>query len=185
MIARLFAGSIVAIALTGCWVDPASNRRPDTTGPTVDAGAEDTAPAEVPKMSIDTDRTLHASPGAGAGVYITYTAGGTWNVVWTCDSDVSPGSSCDYQISINTTGLGDVSTVPSSALTQRDTTAFSLRTTTTSTLDSATFHTEPGEPITFSMRLNGRPYSDLVWFVNDGTLSNPPVDPFELVPKSP
>ncbi|MGZ3424316.1 MAG: hypothetical protein ACXVEF_43075 [Polyangiales bacterium] len=176
---------ILGTTAIGCWVDPGpTHRNPppqiDEPVPT-DAGPT----ADPPKIPIDTDRTLHASPGAGAGVFITYASGGTWNITWTCDTNVSSGRICDYEIAVNTTGLKDVSTVPSSAIVQRDATAFTVHTSTAATLDSATFHTEPGAPITFSMRLNGQPYSDLVWFMSNGVLSNPPVDPFELVPKTP
>lgn len=181
-LASVLGGS--ALLAAGCWVEPAPHRDPPppaTTQPTPTTEP----PPDPPKMSIDPDRTLHASPGAGAGVFITYSSGGTWNIVWTCDTNVSAGRVCDYEIAVNSTGLASVSTVPSSAITQRDATAFSVRTATGATLDSATFKTDPGAPITFSMRLNGQPYTDLVWFMSDGTLTNPAVDPFELVPKSP
>ncbi len=60
-----------------------------------------------------------------------------------------------------------------------------LRTTTTTTLDSVTFKTEPGAPIALSMRLRGAAYPSLEFFVSNGALSTAPTDPIELIPTEP
>jgi hypothetical protein len=185
----LVVATAVALLGAGCWVDSGPSRRYDPPPAASSPGTGDTctpaSTADPPRIPIDPDRTLHASPGQGAGVFITYASGGTWTVEWTCDTNVSGGRTCDYELAVNTTGLVDVATDPANAIISRDKTAFSVRTQTGATLDSATFHTEPGSPITFSMRLGCKAYPDLVWYVSNGVLTQAPTDPIELVPAKP
>lgn len=187
MRALLASALVVATCATavGCWVEPAPRRNDSPPATTTPAPAPTTPASDPVKVAIDTDRTLHASPGAGAGVFITYSAGGTWNISWTCDSNVAGGRTCDWELAVNSTGLKSLSSEPTSAVSTQDATSFSVHTSTAATLDSATFTTEPGSPITFSMRLGGQPYPNLVWYVSDGNLVTAPTDPIELVPTAP
>lgn len=179
----LFSFAALASLAVGCWVEP-SNRH--------SAPAPDTRPAtptptpEQPRLPIDTGRTLHATPGGGAGLFITYEAGGTWKLEWTCDTNVNRGSSCPFEIAVGTNGItaAPVSS-PASALVESDATSLRVKTTTTTTLDSVTFKTEPGAAIALSMRLRGQPYPNLEFFVSNGGLSTAPTDPIELVPTEP
>lgn len=177
--------AVGAFATAGCWVEPAPRRHvspPDTTTP-----ATPQPTPEQPRIPIDTGRTLHAAPGEGAGLFVTYAAGGQWSLTWTCDTKLSPGSNCPFEISVGTTeGFFDLEASPST-LVEMDGAkqSFRIRSTTTTTLESATFRVDPGAPIAISMRLRGQPYPNLLFFVSNGRLSTAPSDPIELVPTEP
>lgn len=173
----LFAVSVFA---TACWVEP-SHRE---SMPPYDTSPATPKPTpEQPRIAIDTGRTLHATPGGGAGLFITYATGGHWKLEWTCDTSVNRGSTCPFEIAVGTNGItGAPVATPSAALVDADSTSLRIKTTTTTTLDSVTFQTEPGAAIALSMRLRGQPYPNLEFFVSNGALSTAPTDPIELVP---
>jgi hypothetical protein len=178
-----FLSSIALVALSlGCWVEPA-NDRASRGAPTPAAPRPAT---EQPRLSIDTGRTLHATPGGGAGLFVSYQSGGGWKLEWSCDTNVNRGSTCPFEIAVGAQGLVTrPEASPAAALVESDATSFRIRTTTTTTLDSVSFSTEPGAPIALSMRLRGQPYPSLVFFVSNGGLSTAPTDPIELVPSEP
>lgn len=180
---RLFSAlfTIVTVtAVSGCFYETSSSRRappPNTTTPGT------TPPkTETPRLSIDTGRTLIASPGQGVGLFVTYTKGGQWKLEWTCDSNVSRSHACSFEIAVGTNGFGGLSTTPTNAIAQRDAQSFNLRTVTTTTLDAATFTTEPGAAIGLTMRVDGQVFPKLMFFVSGGELTTAPSDPIELVP---
>lgn len=166
-------------AVSGCLYETSSSRRPPPPNTNTPANPTTT---ETPRLSIDTGRTLFASPGQGVGLFITYAKGGQWKLEWTCDSAVSRAHSCNFEIAVGTNGFGGLATVPANAIAQRDTQSFNLRTVTTTTLDSATFTTEPGAAIGLTMRVDGQVFPKLMFFVSGGELSTAPSDPIELVP---
>lgn len=179
----LLSFALVSALGLGCWVEPAN--RSSGRDPEPQPAAPQPSP-EQPRLSIDTGRTLHATPGGGAGLFISYQSGGFWKLEWTCDTNVNRGSTCPYEIAVGTNGLsGAPVATPASALVESDPTSLRLKTTTTTTLDSVTFKTEPGAPIALSMRLRGQPYPSLEFFVSNGGLSTAPTDPIELVPSEP
>lgn len=177
----VFLAMALGVAISGCWYETSSSRKSPPPGGTTGTGT--TQPA--PRLSIDTGRTLFASPGQGVGLFITYNAGGHWKLEWSCDTNVSKSHSCNFEIAIGTNGFGDLATAPASAIVQRDAQSFNLRTITTTTLDSATFTTEPGAAIGLTMRVDGQVFPKLMFFVSGGQLSTAPTDPFELVPTDP
>jgi hypothetical protein len=168
-------------AIAGCWYDTTTSRR--TPAPANTTGTGTTTPP--PRLSIDTGRTLFASPGQGVGLFITYSSGGKWKLEWSCDSAVSRAHSCNFEIAIGTNGFTELASVPTNAVIARDAQSFNLRTVTTTTLDSATFQTEPGAAIGVTMRVDGQVFPKLMFFVSGGQLSTAPSDPFELVPTDP
>jgi hypothetical protein len=174
---------LIPTATLACWVEPAPSRRtePAPVAPTPRPPAQ-TSPVRV---SLESGRTLDAAPGQGAGVFVTYSEGGLWSIAWTCDTALTAGGTCAYEIAVGTSGYDDLAVTPAGAVVARDATTFSLRTTTTATLDRATFRTTPGASIALSMRLRGAPYPNLIFFVNDGRLATAPADPVEFVPTNP
>ncbi len=177
----LFAG-LAATAMVGCWVEPAPSRRYDPPPGTPATPAPSTPP---PRISIDANKTLHASPGRGAGVFVSYSAGGTWTIAWTCDTYVNAGSTCPFDIAVGTHGLSELEATPSTVVAESDATSFRIRATTTTTLDSATFKVAAGGAIAISMRLRGQPYPSLLFYTSNGALATAPTDPIELVPSEP
>ena len=179
---RTVALLVTTLAL-GCWVEPAHQRRGPSPEPTPAAPSPEPT---TPRLTIDTGRTLHASPGQGAGLFVTAQSGGAWLLEWTCDSAVNPGSTCPFEIAVGTTGLAATPVaLPATALVSSDEAQLRIKTTTTSTIDRVTFRTTPGASISLSMRLRGQPYPSLVFFVSGGALSTAPTDPIELVPSEP
>lgn len=176
--ASLFA--LVAVSVHGCWYETSSRRTTNNNTP-----ANPTPAGPTPRISIDTNRTLHASPGQGVGLFITYTAGGQWKLEWSCDTNVSRSHACNFEIAVGTKGVSDIASTPASAVVQRDAVSFHVRTVTTTTLDTATFRTEPGSAIALTMRVDGQVFPRLMFFVSDGQLSTAPTDPIELVPSEP
>jgi hypothetical protein len=172
---------VLGIATSGCWVDVDNNRRaPPSTQTQTPVPTEPT-----PRVSIDTDRSLEAQPGNGAGLFITYSAGGHWNLKWTCDTKLVPSHSCKFELAVGTHGIHEISSTPANALVEKDAETFQIKTVTTTTIDSVDFRTDPGGAIALTMRIDGQPWPKLIWYVSDGQLSKAPSDPIELVPSAP
>lgn len=185
---RVLLSSLVAVlgvAATGCWVEYDNTRRappPAHTTPQTPS-----TPPDPVKVSIDTGRTLHVTPGGGAGLFITYDGGGSWKLAWTCDTNVNPRrtSPCVFDIAVGTHGIKALSSQPANAIVSKDETSFTVRSATSTTLDSVTLQTEPGSSIAVTMRLENNVHPDLIWYVSDGKLTTAPSDPIELVPSAP
>lgn len=180
---RWYTASFVAtfaLSLSACWYDSTTSTRTNNNTP-----ATPTPSSPPPRVSIDTGRTLHASPGQGVGLFITYTSGGNWKLEWTCDTNVSRSHACRFEIAVGTHGVTEIASTPASAVVQRDAESLRISTVTTTTLDTATFKTEPGGAIAVAMRMDGQPFPRLMFFVSDGQLSTAPSDPIELVPSEP
>ena len=182
---RIFLLSSLAVALgvgaMGCWVEPDSRRAPATQTQT----PTPTPTQETPRVSIDTNRSLEAQPGNGAGLFITYNTGGHWNLKWTCDTKLVPSHSCNFEIAVGTHGIHEISSQPTNALVEKDGESFRVKTVTTTTIDSVDFRTDPGGAIALTMRIDGQPWPKLIWYVSDGQLTKAPSDPLELVPTAP
>jgi hypothetical protein len=177
--------AVLGLSATGCWVEYDNSRR---TPPPAQTTPQTPTPTPDPvRVTIDTGRALTVSPGGGAGLFITYDAGGNWKLSWTCDTSVNPRrtSPCVFDIAVGTHGIQELSVQPSNAVVQQDATSFSIRTSTTTTLDSATLRTEPGSSIAVTMRIDNNVYPSLIWYVSDGKLTTAPSDPIELVPSTP
>jgi len=172
--------TFTALASVGCWIDADRRATPATQNPETDPPT--TTP---PRVSIETGRALHAEPGGGAGVFITYATGGQWKVFWTCDTKVVPQHACKFELAVGTLGIQEISSLPTTALVESDATTFRAKTITTTTIDSVNFRTEPGTAIAITMRIDDKVMPNLIWYVSDGKLTTAPSDPIELVPSAP
>ncbi|GAC1353045.1 MAG: hypothetical protein NVS3B20_21660 [Polyangiales bacterium] len=184
--ATQYLAPALALTLSACLVEPAPAPRRDldsSYGPAPTPSVP--APSAVPRVGIDTNKTLVVSPGDGAGVFVTYASGGNWSIQWTCDSHVNPGSSCPFDIAVGVNNANAVSAVPSTALIGRDATGIRAQISTEATLDSMHFQATPGASITLSVMLRGVAMPNLVFFVSDGVLHTEPTDPIEFVPSAP
>jgi hypothetical protein len=175
----------IAASISACLVDPDPGPRRctvncGTPAPTATA-PQPTTPSPPPRLSIDTGRTLTAQPGEGAGIFITYAGSGRWLVAWTCDTYASA-RSCAFDVSVAAARVSSLTPTPTNAIIASDGQSFRARTTTSATLDSVSFDTDPGGSIVVSSTLNGVPTPDLVFFVSNGKLATAPSDPIELVP---
>src|SRR3954468_10911544 len=71
-------GALVPLA-AGCTSNDSYDAYPYDPGP----------PNNVLRMDIDTDQTLVANPGDGAGLFVEYAAGGEYHVFSACDTNKS------------------------------------------------------------------------------------------------
>jgi hypothetical protein len=183
--ASLVMGAIVS-AIAGCVIESSSTGSGSGSGGSTPSGTS-TAPAPTsppPLLSLDTGRSLTATPGDGAGVFVTYQPGGHWSLQWTCDTN-SSGYSCAFDVSASASAISDYAAVPQTATVSQTAQSFRAQTDTASTLDGVTFDTPPGAPIVLSATINGRPMPSLVFYVTNGKLQTAPTDPVEFVPTSP
>lgn len=179
----VFAAGALAV---GCIVDPGPSTRDDRS---VTPAPTSTAPTPPPtttpaKVSVDVGKTLVASPGDGAGIFITYAGSGHWNLTWTCDTNLS-GKSCTFDVSVAAGSVAGLTATPADAIVSQSATNFRVETATGTTLDGASFDTAPGGSIVFSGTINGQPMPSLVFYVSDGKTATAPSDPIELVPNAP
>ncbi len=168
----LFGCALAASSASmGCWVEPASTR--DTSRPVATA-----------KAVLDSGRTLVVAPGDGAGVFVTYSTEGQWQVSWTCDTNVS-GQPCAFDLRVYVDGMTDLALAGSDARLTRTTAGFTVQTTTRATTDTASFRGTPGAPATLAVTINGASYPQFLFFVADGKVATAPSLPIELTPSTP
>jgi len=173
---------LLGVATAACWVEPDHRHASATANP----NTQTPAPAEpTPRVSIDTGRTLEAQPGNGVGLFITYASGGNWRLAWTCDTNIVPAHRCAFEIAVGTHGIHEISAKPVQALVEKDATTFRIKTITSTTIDSVDFRVDEGGPIALTMRIDGKVWPNLIWYVSDGKLTKAPADPIELVPSAP
>jgi hypothetical protein len=138
------------------------------------------APSEHPILAIvDTNQTMTAAPGQGAGVFAEYDSGGQWNVFWMCGPLEDGGDApCPFDVKIS---------VASGTITQPATQGF--QTTDTLTVSGAqieavtstsvnqgqegvTFTTTPGATITLSASIAGQYDGEYIFFVEGGKVDD-------------
>jgi hypothetical protein len=156
----LACGALIAAGfLAGCVADASSNSSPPSasggTSGTSSSGGQQTQPLVV---DVDTNATLVTTPGNGVGVYVEYEAGGQWRISWTCDTNLT-GLSCSYMVDVSVAsgvisspnsgyfGNGDSFFQSSQSQLEADATS-------TTGEQSISFQTDPGAPITVTVRLN-------------------------------
>jgi hypothetical protein len=180
------------IATSGCFDgsgpghDDNDNNGPSTNGPS----------ATPDQVAIDTNATLTVQPGQGVGVFVEYTAGGTWTVSASCDTNFSQ-ASCAFDVIV--AGV-DSSTVLSNAQNQNPDRASSVEvrrdgslhfsSETTTDLDGFTFSAPPGKTIALELLLDGQlydaygdPQGRFIYWLGDGVLhTGAPTNPVEFAP---
>jgi hypothetical protein len=155
--------------------------------PTTTATPTPTAPppsGPPPKLSLDTDKSLTATPGDGAGVFVTYRDGGHWSIKWTCDTNSSQ-RTCAFDVSVTTQGISNFVAMPASSIVARDAVKLRAQTDTAATIDGLDIDVAPGSSIVLSATINGAPAPNLVFYVSNGKLTTEPTDPVEFVPTAP
>jgi hypothetical protein len=191
---RWAAYAALSAGLLACVVDAAPDHRGAWSyQPGLPPPPATTASATPLVVTVDPDRTLDASPGAGAGVFIEYQAGGHWTVSWTCDTGVT-GQTCDFQIDVSVAS-GAISALAGQLADSRDTLAqpsagaASATTITASSLDAITFEATPGARITVDAQIDGARDGSLFFFVQGGVINGgyagALTDPLSFEPVSP
>ena len=147
------------------------------------------AQGDIESATIDTDQLLDVEPGAGAGAFIEYDAGGTYHVTTSCDFD--QGSACNWDIVVtplddaallgvtpvdlesdDSVTIGSGNQVRLVALTARD-------------FDGFSFQTDPGAAIEVDALLDNGAANRYLFWVGDGALhSGAPSNPVDLVPSA-
>jgi hypothetical protein len=175
---RLFAstGLLLGGLVSGCAFD---------SGPPPGQGPTPNPPGATQPMVVvvDTGKTLAATPGDGVGLFVEYSAGGTWHVWWSCDTNRS-GQSCPFAVTID--AASPVSNVVGENLTPdkiAQPSATRLQTSSTVSYDLAglRFQAVAGERITVTASMGGLQSGEFLFFVQDGqinggytgTLTNP------------
>lgn len=169
LVAALGAAALSA----GCWVEPAPTTRTDPTRPVATSRA-----------TLDTGRTLVATPGDGAGVFVTHGVDGQWNVSWTCDTNTSK-QPCGFELRVFVDGMTDLAVGGTDARLTRTAAGFVVQTNTGASLDQATFRGTPGASVTIAATINGHAYPEFFFFVQDGKVATAPSLPIELTPSAP
>lgn len=171
--ALLFGCALLTTSASmGCWVEPAPSR--------TDPGH----PVATSKAVLDSGRTLVAAPGDGAGVFVTYSTEGQWQVSWTCDTNLSH-QPCAFDLRVYVDGMTDLALAGSDARLTRTASGFTVQTTTSTTTDTASFRGTAGAPATIAVTINGANYPQFLFFVADGKVATAPSLPIELTPSIP
>jgi hypothetical protein len=166
-------------------------------------------------VGIDTGKTLTATAGAGAGMYVEYATGGNWNLFTTCDVNASTNPShapCEFDayVTANTAAnLGspvgenlDTSYCTGGSQQPLSTdgtcsyvetlggSSIHLHTMTGAGTDGMTFTTAPGATIELQMNLAGTESpqvpEDFLYWIGGGVLhTGAPTNPIEFQPSGP
>jgi len=175
-------------ALTGCGSD---HHDYAGYGPSGDAACPGAPTENVKSVDIETGEMLTADPGAGAGVFVEYAAGGAYHVFSTCDTNTS-GLSCqwlmvasvDPTLSLAFKSDGDLESDDS--ITRVDAGAVRLLFNSGADFDGAVLTAPAGEKLRLNVMLDGCYTSNLVSWISGTTVENgAPTDPVDFVPTSP
>jgi hypothetical protein len=196
-----FGIAAVVTGIAGCYGGTPTSSSSGGSGEYVGGYAtEDAGPAATPVMLafVDTGRTLTVTPGQGVGVFVTYQAGGTWLIQWTCDTTIT-NESCDFAINVgvavgppslallpNTVGSGETVQLVAADPTEP---AIQIMATTSAQQEQVSFTTSPGATINVGVQLGGLPSSQYFFFVQNGQVNGGYTgslsDPLEFQPTSP
>ncbi len=140
---------------------------------------------------VDTGQTMTAQGGQGVGVFVEYSAGGHWHVLWACDTTLS-GLSCDFTVNMTGTGIANATTqqfASSDMLTTPSPTQLVASTLTTTQIDEVDFDATPGSTIQVDVTVSGLRDGNFFFFVQDGKIDGnyqgPLTDPLIFEPSSP
>lgn len=152
-------------------------------------GPAPTPTPTVEQATIDTDQLLDIEPGAGAGAFIEYEAGGTYHVTTSCD--VGQGGDCLWDIVV--TPLADAALLSVTPLDLESDDSVTLGSgnqarlvaNTGKDFDGFSFQTDPGAAIELDALLDDGPGNRYLFWVGDGALhSGAPSNPIDLVPSA-
>ena len=170
--------TVLALLLVACGYDNGDRTKAETVAPDPVAG------------TIDTGATMD-NVQSGVGVFVEYATGGNWKMQVSCDTD-STDLDCIWDIWAYTPVGGHFFSSQSLDLENSDLlTVYSdgelrLETTTRTDLDGVSFVTEPGQPVTFDLWLEGEKYpEEFFYYISDGSVRSGASSPvIELTPTS-
>jgi hypothetical protein len=137
-------------------------------------------------FEIDTGATITHTAGVDAGYYISYTAGGSWHLDWTCDTKLSA-IGCEFEGTITSPSLSNATCFECEDNDELTASAGMVQwvTQTSTGLDGTDFTTTPGDTINLDLAINGVPQPDLVFIPSGGNVATPDCNPMDLTPDSP
>jgi hypothetical protein len=143
----------------------------------------------VEQSTIDTGQQIDAKPGAGAGAYIEYATGGTYQITTSCDTAGS--QACLWDILVTPLDGASIASVAPNALESDDSLTFgqgnsvNLVAHTGEDFDGFSFVTDPGAAIEVDALLDEAPANRYLFWVGDGALhEGAPSNPIDLVPSA-
>jgi len=141
----------------------------------------------IEQATIDVDRSVTFTAGAGPGVYIEYASGGTYRITTSCDS--TPNNPCHWDILVTALDGASVLGVAPVALEGDDSVAAGsdnqvrFVAATDSDSDGFTLQTDPGASIEVDALLENAAANGYLFWVGDGALNTgAPSNPVDLVP---
>lgn len=166
-----------------------------TSGCFISGDAGDPAPpsATPDRESIDTNAHMSVTGGAGAGLWVEYRSGGSWDVYTSCDTDISH-RPCDFDVLVSVEAGAAVSDPvlhdqePADTLDLRADGSLRLITGTAAGLDGVRFTTDPGAAVRIDLLLDGQAEPSFIHWVSDGeavTGTDTTTNPLVFVPTSP
>jgi hypothetical protein len=151
-------------------------------------------PSAVPDQErIDTNAHMPVTGGAGAGLWIEYQSGGSWDVYTSCDTDVSH-RPCAFDVIVSAPEGASISgpelhdEEPVDTLELRADGTLRMITGTAAGLDGVRFTTDPGAAIQIDMLLDGQAQPRFINWVSDGahvTGTDTTTNPLVFVPTFP
>lgn len=149
------------------------------------------APREVFEVTIDSDEGIEADPGEGAGVFLEYQSGGSWELFTTCDTAVSD-LLCEFDILLSVPLGYDFEQVVETELesddyiVQVERGVMQLLWLTDVDFDRISFETEPGQTLRLDVLLDGLEDPEIVFWIGYGALQiAAPSNPLDLTPSEP
>jgi hypothetical protein len=138
--------------------------------------------------SIDTGKTM-TNTDSGVGAFVEYATGGNWTLRVGCDTATSDKDCMWHIYAYTTVGVPILSSQAidletSDVLSVKSDGELWLDTVTTVDLDGVSFVTEPGEPITFDLQLEGDKYPErYFYYISNGEVVEGVASPvIELTP---
>jgi hypothetical protein len=152
---------------------------------------EAAASSTVSYATIDTDAKM-TNLDSGVGLFIEYASGGTWTVQFACDTATTK-LDCLWNVYAYTPVGGRIYSYKQLDLEAEDYVTLSsdgelsLQPRTTTNLDGIEFVADKGEPVTFSVSLDGEDYpNDYVFWMSDGkVVQGAETTAVELTPTDP
>jgi hypothetical protein len=141
------------------------------------------------EATIDVDRLLDVEPGAGAGAFVEYEAGGIYHITTSCDVTGAP--DCVWDIVITPLDDVPVQSLAPFNLEEDDLLSFGygnqmqLIANTGADFDGFSFQTDPGAPIQVDALLDDGAANRYLFWVGDGALQQgAPTNPVNLIPSA-
>ncbi|WP_437625443.1 hypothetical protein [Sorangium sp. So ce1151] len=142
-------------------------------------------------VSIDTDAVLNSEPGEGVGIFVEYTAGGTWKLWTTCDTNQSK-VVCSFDLYASVDTSSELLDIVGSDLEKTDATRLVdegiayFHAETGADIDAMTFTTTKGAVVRLEAYLDGAQEPRFVYWFGDGVLhEGAPSNPLDFEPTEP